>query len=122
MVLGPGFDRAKKTAEDFQGILRSQISKAVHTGDRPRSVKIAGQTIPIDKLFTPAQDLCSAAIAKAVNDGELPNWNDLVLGSETEVNRDVQTDDQGVRTRTDRIFVANIPFTIPRKHCDLARV
>ena len=73
--LGTGFEERQK----YQKILNKAYgrgSRAVHTGEVKCSEEIR------DLLYA-AQDLCRKGILKRLEEGEEPNWNELILGNET---------------------------------------
>ena len=59
-------------------------SKAVHSGKLDEQVQLGGERIPISEFIEKAQDLCRESIMKVLNDGQFPDWNDLILGGEVE--------------------------------------
>ncbi len=73
-------DRQKLIAE-FKAIY-SLRSKAVHNGEVPPTVKIrkGEKPMPTSEFIPRAQDLCRDSIIKILEDGEFPDWNDLILG------------------------------------------
>ena len=57
-----------------------QRSNAVHTGVLPEEVTVDGARIPTYEFVTQAQDLCAMSLKKVINDGQLPDWDTLILG------------------------------------------
>ena len=59
-------------------------STVVHGGEfKKKTVTIDGGAIPMSEFITKAQDLCRNSILKILEDGEFPDWNDLILGEES---------------------------------------
>jgi len=59
-------------------------SKAVHNGEVPKRIKIRkGESVPTSEFIPRAQDLCRQSIIKILEDGEFPDWNNLILGEES---------------------------------------
>ncbi len=78
--LGKNKKHRKKLIDEFKAIydLRSQ---AVHSGEVPKRIKMRkGESLPTSEFITKAQDLCRDSILKILEDGEFPDWNDLILG------------------------------------------
>ena len=82
--LGKDKEHRKKLMDKFKEIynLRSQ---AVHSGKIPKKVRIRkGEELTTTSEFiAKAQDLCRGSIMKILEDGEFPDWNDLILGEES---------------------------------------
>ena len=57
-------------------------SNAVHSGQLDEKVKFGKGRIPISEFIEKARDLCHQSIMKILEDGQFPNWNDLILGGE----------------------------------------
>ena len=57
-------------------------SKAVHNGAIPEKIKIRKGEEPMttSEFIPKAQDLCQQSIVKILEDGEFPDWNNLILG------------------------------------------
>ena len=64
-------DRSSRFA-DFKTIY-DRRSKAVHTGNLTQNERAP-------EFMANAQELCRESIVKIIEDGELPNWDQLVLG------------------------------------------
>ena len=81
--LGKDKEDRKKLMDEFKAIydLRSQ---AVHSGKIPKKVKIRKGEEPTttSEFIAKAQDLCRDSIMKILEDGEFPDWNNLILGEE----------------------------------------
>ena len=79
--LGKDKEHRKKLIEEFKAIydLRSQ---AVHSGKIPEKVKIRKGEEPTttSEFIAKAQDLCRDSILKILEEGEFPDWNNLILG------------------------------------------
>lgn len=82
--LGKDKEHRRKLIDEFKAIydLRSQ---AVHSGKIPKTVKIRKGEDPTatSEFIAKAQDLCRDSILKILEDGEFPDWNDLILGEES---------------------------------------
>lgn len=67
--------------DEFKAIYTLR-SKAVHNGEDPENIKIRKGEEPIatSEFIPRAQDLCRRAIIKILEDGEFPDWNNLILG------------------------------------------
>ena len=70
--------------DEFKAIYNLR-SKAVHNGKVPDKIKIRKGEGPTatPEFITRAQDLCRDSILKILEDGEFPDWNDLILGEES---------------------------------------
>lgn len=79
--LGKDKEHRKRLMDEFKAIydLRSQ---AVHNGKVADKVKIRKGEEPVatSKFIPKVQDLCRKSIRKILEDGEFPDWNDLILG------------------------------------------
>jgi len=79
--LGKDKEHRKRVMDEFKAIydLRSQ---AVHSGTVPDKVKIrtGEERIATSEFIPKAQDLCQQSIMKILEDGEFPDWNNLILG------------------------------------------
>ena len=79
--LGKNKEDRKRLIDEFKAIydLRSQ---AVHSGKIPKKVKIrkGEESTTTSEFIAKAQDLCWDSILKILEDGEFPDWNDLILG------------------------------------------
>ena len=80
--LGTNKDNQEKLEKKFKVIYDCRCD-AVHEGRLEDSVTIDNETIPVSELITKAQDLCRQSIMKILEDGEFPDWNDLILGEES---------------------------------------
>ena len=82
--LGKDKEDRKRLMAEFKAIydLRSQ---AVHSGKIPKKVKIRKGEEPTttSEFIAKAQDLCRDSIMKILEDGEFPDWNNLILGEES---------------------------------------
>ncbi len=82
--LGKDKEHRKRLIDEFKSIynLRSQ---AVHSGKIPDEIKIKKGENPTttSEFITRAQDLCRDSILKILEDGEFPDWNNLILGEES---------------------------------------
>ena len=80
-----GKDR-KNRAELFEVFreLYKCRSRVVHGGELKENVTIEGESVPIEKFITKAQDLCRDSIEKIIKqcsrEGKFPDWNNLILG------------------------------------------
>ena len=70
--LGNGSADRSLLFDDFKKIY-DRRSKSVHTG-------ILTQDEQAPEFMTKAQELCMKSIVRIINDGEIPNWNQLVMG------------------------------------------
>ena len=78
--LGKNKEDRKKLIDEFKAIYTLR-SKAVHNGVIPQRVKIRkGESVPTSEFIPRAQDLCRRSIMKILEDGEFPDWNNLILG------------------------------------------
>ena len=81
--LGKGKAHRKRLMDKFKAIynLRSQ---AVHSGKISEKIKIRKGEEPIatSEFIPKAQDLCRKSIIKILEDGEFPDWDDLILGED----------------------------------------
>ncbi len=79
--LGKDKEHRKRLMDEFKAIydLRSQ---AVHNGAVPEKIKIrkGEEPIAISEFIPRAQDLCRDSIIKILEDGEFPDWSNLILG------------------------------------------
>ena len=55
-------------------------SKAVHTGVLPEEVTIDGERVSTGEFVGRAQDLCAESLKKVIYDGQIPDWDSLILG------------------------------------------
>ena len=69
------------------GQIYSRRSDAVHRGKLDAKVKFGEDSIPVSDFIDRAQDLCRQSILKILEDGEIPDWNRLILGGGAENNR-----------------------------------
>ena len=77
--LGENAEHRSLLIEEFKAIYNYR-SKAVHSGKLGETVKVAGKSIPILTFIKTSQDLCRQSIIKILEDGEFPDWNNLILG------------------------------------------
>jgi len=77
--LGQTKDARKALFGDFRQIYDLR-SKAVHTGALPDQVTIDGERISTSEFVDQAQDLCAKSLKKVIADGQLPDWDTLILG------------------------------------------
>ena len=78
--LGKGKAHQRELMKDFSQIYEWR-SKVVHTGKLPNKTKRTPFTQKeIREFIEKAQDLCRQSIIKILEDGEFPDWNDLILG------------------------------------------
>ena len=81
-----GKDKAdrQELIDEFKAIYTLR-SKAVHNGVVPDKIRIRKGEVAIatSKFIPRAQDLCRDSILKILEDGEFPDWNDLILGEES---------------------------------------
>ena len=81
--LGKDKARREELMKDFSKIYEWR-SRAVHTGKLPNKIKRTSFTPEeIEAFITKAQDLCRQSILKILEDGEFPDWNNLILGEES---------------------------------------
>ena len=71
----------EKLMDEFKAIYTLR-SKAVHNGAVPGKIRIrkGEERIATSELIPRAQDLCRQSIIKILEDGEFPDWNNLILG------------------------------------------
>ena len=69
----------KTTQREFKVIYECRCD-AVHEGKLKDIVTIEGESIPMSKFITRAQNLCRDSIIKILEDGEFPDWNNVILG------------------------------------------
>ena len=82
--LGRNKEDRKKLMEEFKEIYEWR-SAVVHTGKLPSKKKKKRFTpAEVDKFIEKAQDLCRQSILKFLEDGEFPDWDNLILGGEDE--------------------------------------
>ena len=73
-------ERRKALMKEFKAIYDWR-STVVHTGKLPNKTKRTPFTPEeVEMFITKAQDLCRDSILKVLEDGEFPDWNDLILG------------------------------------------
>jgi len=77
--LGENAEHRSLLIEEFKAIYNYR-SKAVHSGKLGKTVKVAGKSIPILTFIKTSQDLCRKSIIKILEEGEFPDWNNLILG------------------------------------------
>ena len=59
-------------------------SDAVHSGKLDERIRFGGERIPLSDFIKRTQDLCRESIIKILEDGDIPDWNSLLLGGEGE--------------------------------------
>ena len=59
-------------------------SEAVHSGKLDKPPKFGKGRIPVSDFIDRAQDLCRESIIKILEDGNIPDWDSLLLGGEDE--------------------------------------
>ena len=80
--LGKDKENRKELMKDFSKIYEWR-SKVVHTGKLPNKTRRTPYTPEEAEAFiAKAQDLCRDSIMKILEDGEFPDWNDLILGED----------------------------------------
>ena len=77
--LGKNKENREKLKEKFKVIYDCRCD-AVHEGRLGDSVTIDGESITMSRFIEKAQDLCRESIIKILEDGEFPDWNNLILG------------------------------------------
>ena len=81
--LGENKADRRELIDEFKAIYTLR-SKAVHNGEVPKGIKIRkGESIPTSEFIPRAQDLCRQSIMKILEEGEFPDWNNLILGEES---------------------------------------
>ena len=76
-------EQRKALMKDFKAIYDWR-SKVVHTGKLPKKTSKTPFTPEEIKAFiTKAQDLCRDSIMKILEDGEIPDWNSLILDDDS---------------------------------------
>ena len=82
--LGKDKEHRKSLMTEFREIYDWR-SAVVHTGKLPTKTKRTPfSPEEIEKFIKRVQDLCQKSIIKIMEDGQYPDWNDLILGSEVE--------------------------------------
>ena len=81
--LGKDEEDRKMLMKEFRAIYNCR-SDAVHNGKLKGEVKIGGASVSISEFIKRAQDLCRESIIKIMEDGQFPDWNDLILSGEAE--------------------------------------
>ena len=77
--LGENKTRRLKLRKDFQLIYWAR-SDVVHTGKlRPKTVKSMSD---VPKFVSRVQELCRQGITKVIEAGEIPKWEDLIMGED----------------------------------------
>ena len=77
--LGENKTRRLKLRKDFQLIYRAR-SDVVHTGKlRPKTVKSMSD---VPKFVSRVQEFCRQGITKVIEAGEIPKWEDLIMGED----------------------------------------
>lgn len=79
--LGKDLENRKRLLAELK-LIYEQRSKAVHNGNIPDRIKIGKGQEPIAKsdLILKAQNLCRVSILKILDEGNFPDWNDIILG------------------------------------------
>ena len=78
--LGKDKTHRKELMKDFSKIYKWR-SKVVHTGKLPNRTRNTPFTRKeINVFIKKTQDLCRESIIKILEDGEFPDWNNLILG------------------------------------------
>ena len=78
--LGKDKTRRQTLMKDFSNIYDWR-SKVVHTGKLPKKTKKTPFTQrEIEEFIEKTQDLCRDSIMKILEEGECPDWNNLILG------------------------------------------
>ena len=79
--LGNDKEDREKLIDEFKAIYTLR-SKAVHNGSVPGKIQIRKGEEPIatSEFIPKAQDLCRDSIIKILEDGQFPDWNNLILG------------------------------------------
>ena len=81
--LGKDEEDRKMLMKEFRTIYNCR-SDAVHNGKLKGEVKIGGESVSISEFIKRAQDLCRESIIKIMEDGQFPDWDNLILSSEAE--------------------------------------
>ena len=82
--LGKNKEHRRALMKEFSEIYAWR-SKVVHTGKLPNKTKKTPFTHEeVQQFIERAQDLCRESIMKILEDGEFPDWNNLILGGEEE--------------------------------------
>ena len=79
--LGEDKDIRERLLSEFKEIYRWR-SAAVHQGSLPKKPKIHRESLSKADFIKRAQDLCLKSILKVMNEGQFPDWDDLILGGE----------------------------------------
>ena len=78
--LGENKEQRRALMKEFKSIYDWR-STVVHTGKLPNKARKRPFTPEeVDAFITNAQDLCRDSIMKILENGEIPDWNDLILG------------------------------------------
>ena len=77
--LGKNKEDRKSLLTEFKEIYNLR-SKAVHGGKLKDFITINGESIPTSKFIERSQDLCQKSIVMIMEEGQFPDWNDLILG------------------------------------------
>ena len=78
--LGTNKDDKEKLEKKFKVIYDCRCD-AAHEGRLKEEIEIEkDKHVPQSEFITEAQDLCRQSIMKILEDGEFPDWNDLILG------------------------------------------
>lgn len=77
-----GRDKAERDrlSKEFR-VIYGRRSRAVHRGTLPQTTKVAGNTVSTSDLVKDTQQLCSRSIKTIISAGEIPNWDELILGA-----------------------------------------
>ena len=81
--LGTDREHRKELLKKF-GQIYGCRSDAVHSGKLDERIRFGGERIPLSDFIKRTQDLCRESIIKILEDGDIPDWNSLLLGGEGE--------------------------------------
>ena len=79
--LGKDKEHRKELLQKFKQIYNCR-SDAVHSGKLDKPPKFGKGRIPVSDFIERAQDLCRKSIIKILEDGEIPDWDSLILSGE----------------------------------------
>ena len=74
-------EERERLLAEFKEIYRWR-SVAVHEGSLPREARILGESFAQSNFIERAQDLCLESILKMMCEGQMPDWNNLILGGD----------------------------------------
>lgn len=77
--IGKNKEDRKSLLKEFKEIYKLR-SQAVHGGKLKDDITINGESIPASKFIERSQDLCRKSIIMIMEEGQFPDWNDLILG------------------------------------------